>query len=173
MVNRGISGAHQLTRAVSGHSRSQESREACLWSFPVGSVRQHDGGSLHQSSGRYALNQSLSSGSRSLGMVHPERDFSLGSSHPGSGECGGRFLVRGQFLSVLVIGFLRDLSSSRSSPRDRFVRVLYQPPTSPVLCKKTGPAGLEYGCSIVPVVGSATMLFLRTHSSPRCWRRSP
>ena len=171
LVEGGGSGPYQFSGIESGSSSFAESRISCSGSFGSDSFRQHDGGILHQSSGRDSFLIPVSAGLGPVGMVPSAKNFSSCGSHSGSRERCGGFSLQGKIPSCRMGSELRrvsdDLSFVFSSSGDRLVRVCSQLPAPEVLLSEPGCSGVEDRCSVVSLDGPSTVRFSSFLSSPQ------
>ena len=165
------SGPYQFSGVESGSPSFAESRISCGGSFGSDSFRQHDGGILHQSSGRNSFLIPVSAGLGPVGMVPSSGNFSSCGSHSGSREYSGGFSLQGKIPSCRMGSesrcFSDDLSLVFSSSGDRLVRVGSQLPAPEVLLSESGCSGVEDRCSVVPLDGSSTVRVSSFLSSPQ------
>ena len=171
LVEGGGSGPYQFSGIESGSSSFAESRISCSGSFGSDSFGQHDGGILHQSSGRNSFLIPVSAGLGPVGMVPSAKNFSSCGSHSGSRECCDGFSLQGKIPSCKMGSELRrvsdDLSLVFSSSGDRLVRVCSQLPAPEVLLSEPGCSGVEDRCSVVSLDGPSTVRFSSFLSSPQ------
>ena len=123
---------------------------------------QHDGGILHQSSGRDSFLIPVSADLGPVGMVPSAKNFSSCGSHSGSRERCGGFSLQGKIPSYRVGSELRRVSDDLSlvfSSGDRLVRVCSQLPAPEVLLSEPGCSGVEDRCSVVSLDGPSTVRF--------------
>ena len=164
-------GPYQFAGIESGSSSFAESRISRGGSFGSDSFRQHDGGILHQSSGRNSFLIPVSAGLGPVGMVPSSEYFSSCGSHSGSRVCSSGFSLRGKIpfcrMGSESLRFSDDLSLVFSFSGDRFVRGLSQLPAPEVLLSEPGCSGVEDGCSVVSLVGPSTVRVSSFLSSPQ------
>ena len=83
LVEGGGLGSYKFSGIEGSSSSVTEPRISCGGSFGSDSFRQHDGGILHQSSGRNSFLVPVSADLGPVGMVPSEKNFSSCSSHSG------------------------------------------------------------------------------------------
>ena len=171
LVEGGGLGSYQYSGIEGSSSSSTEPRISCGGSFGSDSFRQHDGGIVHQSSGRNSFLIPVSAGLGPVGMVSSEKKFSSCGSHSRRREHCGGFSLQGKIPSYRVgsesCRFSDDLSYVFSPSGDRFVRVSSQLPAPEVLLSVPGCSGVENRRSVVSLDGSSTLRVSSLLSSPQ------
>ena len=171
LVERGGLGPYQFSGIEGGSSSFAESRISCSGSCGSDSFRQHDGGVLHQSSGRNSFLIPVSAGLGPVGMVPSSENFSSRGSHSGSREHCSGFSLQGKIPSCRMGSESRrvsdDLSFVFSSSGDRLVCVSSQLPALEVLLSVPGCSGVEDRCSVVSLEGPSTVRISSFLSSPQ------
>ena len=171
LVEGGGLGSYQFSGIEGSSSSVAEPRISCGGSFGSDSFRQHDGGILHQSSGRNSFLIPVSAGLGPVGMVPSEKNFSSRGSHSRSREHCGGFSLQGKIPSCRMgsesCRVSDDLSFVFSSSGDRLVRVGSQLPAPEVLLSVPGCSGVENRRSVVSLDWPSTLRVSSLHSSPQ------
>ena len=106
-----ISTPYLLPRVTCCPPSSAEFRGCCEGSVGLGSVGQHDGGFVHQSSGWYSFPVSVSTSNRSLGLVSASSDSPLCFPYSRRGYSSGRLPFEKVYLQIFRLGDLMHCPS--------------------------------------------------------------
>ena len=171
LVQGGISGSHQLPRAAGCVPSAAEFRESGEGSVGPGSVGQHDGGCVHQSSGGYAFPVSVSTCDGSMGVVYTSTDPPLCYPYTRRGQSSCRLPIEGEIppigMEVEDFGLSENLSYPVSIARDRPVCLSAELPSSQVLFSQPGSGCLESRCNVLPMVRSASLCISSVLDDPQ------